>query len=104
MTGVSSNVVDAEVVTARGIARDLAAAVSRFFWRRPARDEAGNWNPTGGHNECGYWLPSGWQQTVADPAVVYGWQPEMALAAVMGHGLDLIDVDPRNGGRLDPAR
>lgn len=50
----------------------------------------------------GWALPSGWQNTPPDPAVVDYWRPGMALAAVMGHGLDLVDIDPRNGGSLGP--
>lgn len=49
----------------------------------------------------GFTLPYSWQSTAADPNVVSLWRPGMALCAVMGHGLDLIDVDPRNGGSLD---
>ena len=49
----------------------------------------------------GFSLPVGWQTTKADPTVVDSWQPGDALCAVMGHGLDLVDVDPRNGGSLD---
>lgn len=48
----------------------------------------------------GYALPPGWQRTPADPSVVDHWQPGMALCAVTGHVLDLIDLDPRSGGVL----
>jgi P4 family phage/plasmid primase-like protien len=51
--------------------------------------------------KTGYRPPPRWEQTVADPAVVDAWRPGLALCAVMGHRLDLIDIDPRNGG--DPA-
>ena len=43
-------------------------------------------------------LPAGWERTEPDPTVVDRWQPGMALAAVMGHVVDGLDVDPRNGG------
>lgn len=46
----------------------------------------------------GFRLPKGWQHTQADPAVVDRWRPGMALCAVMGQGVDAVDVDPRNGG------
>ena len=49
----------------------------------------------------GFRRPNDWQQTIPDPSVVDRWQPGMALCAVMGHGLDLLDLDPRNGGNLD---
>lgn len=68
-------------------ARALAAAGVPLFVAPP--DPA---------SSTGFALPVGWQQTVADPAVVDSWRPGMALCAVMGHTLDLIDVDPRNGG------
>lgn len=48
----------------------------------------------------GYMLPPEWEKTSANPAYVNAWRPGMALIAVMGHGLDLADVDPRNGGQL----
>lgn len=48
----------------------------------------------------GFALPHQWQHITADPHVVDLWRPGMALCAVMGHGLDLVDVDPRNGGDL----
>jgi P4 family phage/plasmid primase-like protien len=58
--------------------------------------------PDPGH-ATGFALPNDWQQTPPDPtgAVVDRWQPGWALCAVMGQGIDLIDIDIRNGG--DPA-
>lgn len=87
-----------ETAEALVVARALAAAGVPIFVAKPAT-EAGEWKPDGGHNKCGYWLPPGWEQTTADPAAADGWQPGMALCAVMGHVLDLLDVDPRNGGQ-----
>src|SRR5262245_55055173 len=49
----------------------------------------------------GFRLPRNWQSTTANPAYVDAWKTGMALCAVMGQGVDLVDVDPRNGG--DPA-
>jgi hypothetical protein len=54
-----------------------------------------------GTGDTGYWLPKGWQNTKADPKYVDMWQPGRALVAVMGCGIDLIDVDPRNGGDIN---
>lgn len=48
-------------------------------------------------NKTGYVPPAGWQDTIPDPSVVDRWQPGLALCAVMGHGFDLVDLDPRNG-------
>lgn len=49
----------------------------------------------------GYALPKAWQQSAADLQVVDAWRPGLALCAVTGHGLDLVDVDPRSGGTTD---
>lgn len=68
-------------------ARTLARAGVPLFLARP--DET---------STIGFSLPSGWQHTTADPAVVDAWSPGMALCAVMGVAVDLLDVDPRNGG------
>lgn len=51
--------------------------------------------------DTGYKLPAGWQQSTVDPQVVDAWKPGLALCAVTGHGLDLVDVDPRSGGTTD---
>jgi len=75
----------------------VAAGVPVFVAPRATRPD-GTWDEAGGSGGCGYWLPRGWQQTVADPAVIDTWEPGMALCAVMGHRLDLADVDDRNGG------
>ncbi len=69
-----------------------------MFRARPALDADGNWNPSGGSNGSGYRLPSGWQHTKPDPAVLDRWQPGEALAAVMGHAVDVLDVDSHKGG------
>lgn len=47
----------------------------------------------------GYRLPQAWQQTdiTRSRRALELWRPGMALCAVMGHTLDLIDFDPRNG-------
>lgn len=49
----------------------------------------------------GYAPPKGWQLSTADPQVVDQWRPGLALCAVTGHGLDLVDIDPRSGGSTD---
>lgn len=52
-----------------------------------------------GH-KIGFRLPRGWETSAPDPAVVDAWRPGDALCVVMGHGLDLLDVDPHKGGDL----
>jgi hypothetical protein len=78
-------------------ARHLAENGVPLFVAKPAI-ERGQWAPSGGHNGCGYWLPPKWEQAEPDPAVVDRWKPGMALCAVMGHLVDAVDIDPRNGG------
>ncbi len=72
-----------------------------LFVAQPALN-GGLWDPRGGTGGCGYMLPSGWQNSACDLSVLDpeagGWRPGWALCAVMGHTLDLLDIDPRNGG------
>lgn len=79
-------------------ARLLARAGVPIFLAKPAEDAGGHWNPKGGSGKTGYILPVGWQTREADSSVVDRWEPDWALCAVMGHTIDLMDVDPRNGG------
>jgi P4 family phage/plasmid primase-like protien len=74
---------------ALAVARSLAAAGIPVFVAAP--------DPT---NNAGFALPNAWQQTTPDPTAVDHWRPGMALCALMGCGLDLIDVDTRNGGDI----
>lgn len=68
-------------------ARHLAESGVPVFVARPSNN-----------NKLGYRLPDEWQLIEADPAVVDQWEPGMALGAVMGHLVDAVDIDPRNGG------
>lgn len=83
------------------VARQLAASGVPVFLARPALDDSGQWNPAAGAG--GYWLPRGWQTTEADPATLDDWQPGMAVCAVTGGPLDLLDTDPRSGGDTSRA-
>ena len=85
---------------ALAIARLLISAGVPVFRARPALTPDGKWNPEGGSSGSGYVLPPRWQQTEPDPAVLDGWQPGDALAAVMGHAVDVLDVDSHKGGDL----
>ena len=82
--------VNASVQADLDTARELAAAGIPVFVAYPDPDKPGK-----------YKMPGGWQKTTANPAYVGAWRPGRALCAVMGHGLDLVDIDPQNGG--DPA-
>ena len=90
MTTGERNALTVEQRQALDVARALARAGIPIFVAPP--DPA---------SKSGFALPRQWQRTEPDPAVVDRWVPGMALCAVMGAGLDLIDIDPRNGG--DPA-
>lgn len=69
------------------VARRLAAAGVPIFLAAPSA-----------YAKVGFALPENWEQTVPDPAVLDAWRPGMAVCAVTGCGLDLLDFDPRNGG------
>lgn len=56
--------------------------------------------PHGGHGNSGYSFPEDWQNTEPDPSVLRKWRPGNGLGAVMGHVVDGLDLDPRNGGEL----
>lgn len=71
-----------------------------IFIGKPALDDDGDWQPDGGHHGTGYWLPSDWQNTKPDRAVLDAWCPGDALCAVMGYVVDGVDVDPQKGGNL----
>lgn len=53
------------------------------------------------NHQTGFALPPRWQLTqagAASLAAIDAWQPGDALCALMGVRMDLLDVDPRNGG------
>lgn len=96
-------------ITATGLAaaEQLIRHGIPVFAAEPALNPDGTWNPRSGHNGCGYWLPTGWQRFVAtmnvlgDPGYRWPrrtWRTGDALCMVTGHGVDVLDVDPRNGG------
>jgi hypothetical protein len=95
-----------DVAKALQAARVLVLWGVPLFLAKPALDSRRAWDPLGGHQKTGYWFPRGWQMSTPDPAVVGRWRPGLALCAVMGHGLDLLDVDPsqRRGGQPSRAR
>ena len=90
---MTADVLTAQQAADLDIARQLVAAGIPVFICRP--DPAGK-----GHSNSGYWFPKAWEQTRPDPAIIDSWRPGMALGAVMGCGLDLLDLDPRNGADL----
>lgn len=76
------------------VARRLALAGVPIFVAK--RCTHGPGCPRGG--STGFDLPNRWQLTRADPGAVDAWEPGDALCALMGVQVDLLDVDPRNGG------
>lgn len=75
------------------VARRLAELGIPIFVAPPAKGSS-----------TGFALPNGWQNTAPDPTVVDTWKPGSALCAVMGAGVDLLDVDTRNGGEESLAQ
>jgi len=80
-----------EIEAALDLARHLAHLGIPVFTAPPDP----NADPSRG---SGFHLPSSWQLTEPEASVVDSWRPGMALCAVTGRGLDVVDVDPRNGG------
>jgi hypothetical protein len=93
--GSGEEPLDDEIAQALDVARALAAAGVPVFVAYP--DPEGK---TKSGAATGYAIRTGWQKTTPNPAYVDAWRPGLALVAVMGHGLDLADTDPRNGGDL----
>ena len=60
--------------------------------------------PRPGHDGQGWHYPRAWEATPSgDTAAIDMWRPGDALAAVCGHTLDVLDVDPRHGGDVTAA-
>jgi hypothetical protein len=79
---------DEESAHALEMARDLARSGIPVFVAYP------------NNSLLGFRLPDKWQTTAPEPRYVDAWRPGAALCAVMGYGLDLVDLDPRNGGDI----
>ena len=75
---------------ALAVARELVRSGVPVFLGRPDPAEP-----------VGFKLPRGWQEAKPQESVVDAWRPGWALCAVTGHGLDLVDVDPRSGGTTE---
>lgn len=92
-----------EIRHALNEAKALAAANIPIFVALPCPEQCpqhpadGSSGGEGGRG-IGFHLPSGWQHTKPDPAIVDLWRPGWALCALGGHAADWLDVDPRNGG------
>ncbi len=56
-------------------------------------------SPEGKDEEVGH--PKRWQETTPDQYDLWSASRSGAFGVVTGHGLDVLDVDPRNGGDVD---
>ena len=65
----------ADYTESLSMARELIEAGIPVFVAKPATFGDGRWNPDGGHNGCGYWLPKGWQRTEPDLRVLDDCRP-----------------------------
>ena len=54
-----------------------------------------------GKNLPEFHLPQKWQDTKPTAGAVAAWRPGDALCLVAGHGLDVVDVDTKNGAKVD---
>lgn len=93
---------DQEIARSLDYARDLIKSGVPIFLAPPCSDtcrRAGHEN-SAGTGGSGFDLPGGWENAVPMLEVVDRWQRGWAMAAVCGHGIDVLDVDPRNGGDI----
>lgn len=83
-------------------ARRLIRLGCAVFVARPARDRNTlHWDASWGHGGSGYWLPEDWESTPVNLGTLDRYQYGDALGLVTGHALDVLDIDPRNGGDTD---
>lgn len=75
------------------LARRLIDAGMPVFVCKPDLD-----GRTASGRGTGYTLPMGWQDTPCTARTLDAYADGDGLAGVCGHALDVIDVDPRNGG------
>lgn len=68
-------------------ARRLIDQGAPVFLAYPKADRAGEFH-----------YPRGWEKTTPNPRLLEAYEPGMAVCAVTGVALDVIDIDPRNGG------
>ena len=56
------------------------------------------WRPGESHE---LWMPSGWHMLSASDCSLHGFRPGVdTLAMVGGHGIDVVDVDTKDGGSV----
>ena len=89
----------ADYAESLSVARDLIKAGIPVFVGKPATNADGRWNPDGGHNGCGYWLP---KRVADEPSLILVCSTTIGRATrsvwSAATRLDGVDTDPRNGG------
>ncbi len=106
LTGQLPDAPDATITEQLDIARELNRLGVPAIVIRPALDQGGRWQHTGGSGGTGYRLPGKWQRSAADPANIDAWQPGDGLIMITGCGLDGLDVDQHdeaNDGKASAA-
>jgi len=94
----------ADANTALDVAAELMHWGMPVGLARPAFSRrTGQWDPTWGTGGSGFWVSEGWEHTRLDFSILDRYQYGDALFAVTGHTLDVLDIDPRNGGDRDLA-
>jgi hypothetical protein len=78
------------------VARSLISAGIPVFAAEPCPEGCPIERHRGGAGQ--YHLPPKWEKTVPAEVWLERWRPGWALAAVGGHAVDFLDVDPRSGG------
>lgn len=96
---------DTDTARALDVARDLVRAGVPVFVAAPCRPDCDSkkHKPGEGTGRSGFHLPLRWETTTTAGNQVDRWRPGWALCAVMGHVVDLADVDPRSGGDATKA-
>ena len=80
------------------VAQELIAyGVPVFVAKRNPKYDTGKGLPE-------FHLPQKWQDTKPTAGAVAAWRPGDALCLVAGHGLDVVDVDTKNGAKVDEQR
>lgn len=83
---------------ALSVARELIAqGVPVFVAKRNPKYDTGKDSPE-------YHIPQKWQDTKPTVGALAEWRPGDALCLVAGHGLDVVDVDTKNGAKVDEQR
>lgn len=87
---------ETDQLEALSVARELIAQRLPVFTARR--------NPKYTDGAPEFHLPEKWQDTKPTVGALAAWRPGDALCLVAGHGLDIVDVDTKNGAKVDEQR